>query len=112
MSRLANAAIVVSALLLTLSTGRAQAQYRFENWNTDNGLPQNGVRGVGQMPDGYLWFTTFDGLLRFDGVRFTVFGLAAIHLSPHTPESTISDESLETTMIPAIFSALAIRPAA
>ena len=73
MSRLANAAIVVSALLLTLSTGRAQSQYRFENWTTDNGLPQNGVRGVGQMPDGYLWFTTFDGLVRFDGVRFTVF---------------------------------------
>ena len=73
MSRLANAAIVVSALVLILSTGRAQAQYRFENWTTDNGLPQNGVRGVGQMPDGYLWFTTFDGLVRFDGVRFTVF---------------------------------------
>jgi signal transduction histidine kinase/ligand-binding sensor domain-containing protein len=73
MSRLANAAIVVSALVLTLSTGTAQAQYRFENWTTDNGLPQNGVRGVDQMPDGYLWFTTFDGLVRFDGVRFTVF---------------------------------------
>lgn len=73
MSRLANAAIVVSALMLTLSMGRAQGQYRFENWNTDNGLPQNGVRGIGQTPDGYLWLTTFDGLVRFDGARFTVF---------------------------------------
>ncbi|MGI8835705.1 MAG: ligand-binding sensor domain-containing protein [Pyrinomonadaceae bacterium] len=26
-----------------------------------------------QTQDGYLWFTTFDGLVRFDGVRFTVF---------------------------------------
>ena len=40
----------------------------------DNGLPQNGVRQMTQTPDGYLWFTTFDGLVRFDGVRFTTKG--------------------------------------
>lgn len=49
------------------------AKYRFENWTTDDGLPQNGVRQITQTPDGYLWFTTFDGLVRFDGLKFTVF---------------------------------------
>lgn len=49
------------------------AQYKFDSFTTDNGLPQNGVRGIAQTPDGYLWFTTFDGLVRFDGVKFTVF---------------------------------------
>jgi diguanylate cyclase (GGDEF)-like protein len=48
-------------------------QYRFDSWTTDNGLPQNGVREITQTPDGYLWFTTFDGLVRFDGVKFTTF---------------------------------------
>ena len=48
-------------------------QYRFDSWTTDNGLPQNGVREITQTPDGYLWFTTFDGLVRFDGGKFTVF---------------------------------------
>lgn len=48
-------------------------EYRFDNWTTDNGLPQNGVRQITQTKDGYLWFTTFDGLVRFDGVRFTTF---------------------------------------
>ena len=52
----------------------ASAQYRFDTWTTDNGLPQNGVRAITQTPDGYLWFTTFDGLVRFDGVQFTTFG--------------------------------------
>ncbi len=49
-------------------------QYRFDSWTTDDGLPQNGLREITQTPDGYLWFTTFDGLVRFDGVRFTAFG--------------------------------------
>ena len=49
------------------------AQYRFDSWTTDDGLPQNGVRTITQSADGYLWLTTFDGLVRFDGVRFTVF---------------------------------------
>ncbi|HQR32271.1 MAG TPA: two-component regulator propeller domain-containing protein [Blastocatellia bacterium] len=50
-----------------------RAQYRFDHWTADNGLPQNSVRDIVQTRDGYLWFTTFDGLVRFDGVRFTVF---------------------------------------
>lgn len=49
------------------------SQYRFDSWTTDNGLPQNGVRQITQTPDGYLWFTTFDGLVRFDGLHFTTF---------------------------------------
>lgn len=49
------------------------AQYRFDTWTTDDGLPQNGLRAVTQTPDGYIWFTTFDGIVRFDGVKFTVF---------------------------------------
>lgn len=60
--------------VLTLATFAAGAgKYRFDLWSTDNGLPQNGVRSITQTPDGYLWFTTFDGLVRFDGVRFSVF---------------------------------------
>ena len=37
------------------------------------GLPQNTVSALLQTRDGYLWFTTLDGLVRYDGVRFTVF---------------------------------------
>jgi signal transduction histidine kinase/ligand-binding sensor domain-containing protein len=51
----------------------AQAQYGFENWTVDNGLPENEIRGITQTPDGYLWIATLNGLARFDGVRMTVF---------------------------------------
>jgi signal transduction histidine kinase/ligand-binding sensor domain-containing protein len=49
------------------------AQYRCDSWTTDDGLPQNSVHAILQTSDGYLWLTTLDGLVRFDGVRFTVF---------------------------------------
>ncbi len=48
-------------------------EYGFDVWTTANGLPQNTVTGLAQTPDGYLWLSTFDGLARFDGVRFTIF---------------------------------------
>jgi signal transduction histidine kinase/ligand-binding sensor domain-containing protein len=51
----------------------ARAQYRFDHWTADNGLPQNIITAIQQTPDDYLWVATLDGLARFDGVRFTVF---------------------------------------
>ncbi len=51
----------------------AHAQYTIDTWTTDNGLPQNSVTAITQTRDGYLWLATFDGLVRYDGVRFTVF---------------------------------------
>lgn len=62
-----------SLLLCLAFSGIAVGQYRFDTWTTDNGLPQNGVRQIAQTPEGYLWFTTFDGLVRFDGLIFTTF---------------------------------------
>lgn len=72
MKRPLGACLFLAATLCML-TSVLIGQYRFDSWTTDNGLPQNGIRQITQTPDGYLWFTTFDGLVRFDGVKFTVF---------------------------------------
>ena len=45
------------------------------SWGTEAGLPQNTVNAIVQTRDGYMWLGTHDGLARFDGVRFKVFGL-------------------------------------
>lgn len=42
-----------------------------------DGLPQNSVQAIAQTADGYLWLGTKGGLVRFDGVRFTTYGLAS-----------------------------------
>lgn len=48
-------------------------EYLIDSWETDQGLPENSATAMVQTPEGYLWFGTFNGLVRFDGVRFTVF---------------------------------------
>lgn len=60
-------------LCLWLFSVAAQAQYHFDHWTTENGLPQNTVRDLRQTRDGYIWIATLGGLARFDGKRFTVF---------------------------------------
>ena len=62
---------IVASLLVPADS--AAAQYRVDAFTTSNGLPQNTVSAIAQTPDGYLWFATYDGLARYDGVRFTVF---------------------------------------
>jgi ligand-binding sensor domain-containing protein len=65
---------LISLFLILLSAVFTNAaQYRFDSWTIDDGLPQNSVRAILQTRDGYLWLATLDGLARFDGVKFTVF---------------------------------------
>ena len=52
---------------------KALTQYTHEVWQSENGLPQNSVNAICQTKDGFLWLGTQEGLVRFDGVQFTVF---------------------------------------
>jgi len=71
-------ASLLSALLwsnaaLAQAHRKAITQYGHDVWQTEQGLPQNSVQAIVQTRDGYLWLGTQEGLVRFDGVRFTVF---------------------------------------
>ena len=52
----------------------ADSPFIVNKWGTKEGLPQSSVFSIVQSRDGYLWLGTFGGLVRFDGVRFSVFG--------------------------------------
>ena len=56
-----------------LDPAKRITQYVFDSWQLRDGLPVSGVRSIAQTPDGYMWFGTEEGLVRFDGVRFTTF---------------------------------------
>ena len=69
------AAILTGAFSFTLALDPTipLAQLGRDAWDSDTGLPQNTVGPILQTRDGYLWLGTQEGLVRFDGVRFTVF---------------------------------------
>ena len=58
-----------SATLLAEGTG----DYLLKIWTSENLLPSSSVTTILQAPDGYLWVGTYNGLARFDGVRFVSF---------------------------------------
>jgi len=64
----------------------APESFVHESWTVQDGLPVNSVTALLQSRDGYLWIATFDGLVRFDGVRFTVFTPSN---SPGLPSSRV-----------------------
>jgi ligand-binding sensor domain-containing protein/signal transduction histidine kinase len=49
------------------------AGYTQRVWQVSDGLPEQTVQAFAQTKDGYLWIGTTGGLVRFDGVHFTVF---------------------------------------
>ncbi|HTD66901.1 MAG TPA: two-component regulator propeller domain-containing protein [Candidatus Limnocylindria bacterium] len=49
------------------------SDYIVRAFDTGDGLPQNTIISMVQTRDGYLWLGTINGLVRFDGIRFTVF---------------------------------------
>jgi PAS domain S-box-containing protein len=53
-------------------------QYNCRTWNRRAGLPATSINAIAQTRDGYLWFGTSAGLLRFDGTEFKVLDLHAV----------------------------------
>jgi diguanylate cyclase (GGDEF)-like protein len=71
---------MTTALAFGLLAGVAQAldkkplsAYSRETWTTRNGLPHNQVNAITQTPEGYLWFATWEGLVRYNGQDFRIF---------------------------------------
>src|SRR5688572_15259940 len=58
---------------LTAQNIVAQAQYRFQHFDTKNGLPSAFVGSIAQDSLGFMWFQYYLGLSRFDGYNFKVY---------------------------------------
>lgn len=47
--------------------------YLIKSWDNQDTLSGSTVTAILQTPDGYLWVGTYEGLVRFDGVRSVIF---------------------------------------
>ncbi|HUZ08101.1 MAG TPA: two-component regulator propeller domain-containing protein, partial [Candidatus Paceibacterota bacterium] len=55
------------------AAGQGGSPFILDSWSSEEGLPDNEVISVIQTRDGYLWLGTLHGLVRFDGIHFTIF---------------------------------------
>ena len=47
-------------------------QYLVDQWQTPEVIPSDTIASISQTPDGYLWLATLTGLVRFDGIKFSI----------------------------------------
>lgn len=92
MPRAVTAAVLALALLLGLGAAAERARAQAANvaaaspvqttlnelskrtWTTREGLPHNSINALAQTEDGYLWLATWEGLTRYNGREFELFG--------------------------------------
>src|SRR5258705_10127116 len=56
------------------------AEYTWQTWTREHGVPMGRIQSILQTRDGYLWVGTSAGIARFDGRQWQVFNRA------NTPE--------------------------
>ncbi|MGD2086904.1 MAG: two-component regulator propeller domain-containing protein [Candidatus Aminicenantes bacterium] len=66
-------------------------QYLLDQWETSDDFPSNTINSIVQTPDGYLWLATSNGLVRFDGIKFSNIPFAKKEeISPSGPTEPIT----------------------
>src|SRR5690349_1814420 len=81
-------------LLLALNDVVGAEKNLINVWTADDGLPASSVTALAQTPDGYLWVGTYNGLARFDGVRFKSFFPAG---TPELTQARIQSLAVDVT---------------
>ncbi|ELR73297.1 hypothetical protein C900_04149 [Fulvivirga imtechensis AK7] len=67
-------------------------QYYVERWTTDDGLPANTLLRIHKSEKGYIWLSSFDGVIKFDGIQFTNYTRANDNI-PSNAISQIEEDS-------------------
>lgn len=65
--------LLLLLLLAFLTPLNAQPLSRIEHYSIDHGLAQGVIMGIAQDAKGYMWFSTWNGLNKFDGYTFQTF---------------------------------------
>ncbi len=73
----------------------ALSEYQKQNWEIEDGLPENNVRMLAQKPDGTLLLATASGIASFDGQRFH-----SLPINDFDHGATISDDEAINAIFP------------
>lgn len=67
------ASFFISTVLFAAPNDSFFKDFVSRTWTVDDGIPGNSITDICQSSDGYLFFGTYGGLTRFDGVRFVTY---------------------------------------
>ena len=68
--------LIVFILLGVLQARSARSQVAFHNFNSNDGLPSNEVYCAYQDNDGFMWFATDHGIVKYNGYNFKTYTTA------------------------------------
>jgi signal transduction histidine kinase/ligand-binding sensor domain-containing protein len=68
--------LLVAASSWAVDPSRHISQYAHTAWRVQDGILTGAPSAITQTVDGYLWVGTENGIVRFDGVRFTPWGIS------------------------------------
>jgi len=91
--------LVVMSAFTSVQATEVASDYLVDIWTSEKGLPDNSVAAIAQTPEGYLWIGTYNGLARFDGVRFVTFDPANTPALAHAGVRKLSVDSQGTLWI-------------
>jgi signal transduction histidine kinase/CheY-like chemotaxis protein/ligand-binding sensor domain-containing protein len=78
MVRTALIGILFSCLLGAIAPSTHLSQLTIDRFEASHGIPEEAMRRIARTPDGYIWVSTENGLLRFDGQRSRTFILGPV----------------------------------
>jgi ligand-binding sensor domain-containing protein/serine phosphatase RsbU (regulator of sigma subunit) len=82
-----------------LSPSKPIGKYILDHWTTEDGLPANALINIVQTSDGYLWVSSYNGLIRFDGLTFRLFNKENVPAFKSNPISVIYETSQKELLI-------------
>jgi ligand-binding sensor domain-containing protein/signal transduction histidine kinase len=66
--------------------------YIIDNWDTEKGLPSNSLLSLFQSSEGFIWISSYQGVLRFDGSEFVQYNKTNTPSFQTTGISTIAED--------------------
>ncbi|NQU34840.1 MAG: hypothetical protein HQ521_16560, partial [Bacteroidetes bacterium] len=78
------------------------SRFSIESWTTEQGLPTNELVEIYQTTDGYLWISSHEGLIRFDGFKFEIYNTENTGIFPNNSFHSFSEDKDSTLWISSI----------
>ena len=88
--------MVLCSLFMAVEMPAAEGDMIIEHYAEKDGLPSNSVSCAFKGKEGFLWFGTWHGLSRFDGVRFYNYGSMpkfGLNSPPQRIETMVEDSN-------------------